>query len=272
MKNTAPNHPWLFFALIYGLSSPFWLISTQIAHSGLPEHFLITDIGATLTPIIAAVILRYHEAGVMGVRELFCRIFDYRRTKHKRWLVTAIVVFPLLYLITYLAMGLLGYPVATQWNLSPALVSVFFLFIVAATAEELGYSAYETDALQRRMTALNAALVMGPLWALWHLPSMIVMGQSSELIAWGLFMTVAFRILSVWIYNNAGASAFAVIVMHVVANTSRSAYPGGRSGYELGEGSVATSVIIVFTLIVVVLWRPSSLTNFLGRKRIKTNA
>ena len=119
----------------------------------------------------------------MGVRELFCRIFDYRRTKHKRSLVTAIVVFPLLYLITYLAMGLLGYPVATQWNLSPALVSVFFLFIVAATAEELGYSAYETDALQRRMTALNAALVMGPLWALWHLPSMIVMGQSSELIA-----------------------------------------------------------------------------------------
>jgi hypothetical protein len=114
------------------------------------------------------------------------------------------------------------------------------------------------------MTALNAALVMGPLWALWHLPSMIVIGQSAELILWGLCATVAVRILNVWIYNNAGASVFAVILMHAIGNTARTSYPGGRSGYELGHGSVAYSIIIVFALIVVVLWRPAILANFLG--------
>jgi hypothetical protein len=119
------------------------------------------------------------------------------------------------------------------------------------------------------MTALNAALVMGPLWALWHLPSMVVMGQSTELIFWGLCVTVAVRILSVWIYNNAGASAFAVILMHAVANPARTSYPGGRSDYELSDGSVAYSIIMVFAVIVVFLWRPSTLANFLGRKGIK---
>jgi uncharacterized protein len=272
MKSTEPVHPWLFFALIYGLSAPFWILSTQMTRSGLPEHFPVTDIGATFTPTIAAVILRYREAGAIGVRELFLRIFDYRRIKNKRWLVIAVVVFPLLYLVTYFVMRLLGYPVSTLWNPSPALVGAFLLFFVAATAEELGYSAYETDALQRRMTALNAALVMGPLWALWHLPSMIGMGQSTELILWGLCATVTVRILCVWIYNNAGASVFAVILMHVIASTSRTAYPGGRSGYELGNGSVAYSVIIVFTLVVVVLWRPTTLASFLGSKSIKTVA
>lgn len=272
MKNTEPDHPWLFFALIYGLSAPFWILSTQIEHSGLPDNIPVTDIGAALTPTIAAGILRYREAGTSGVRELFRRSFDYRRIKKKRWLVTAVIIFPLLYVVTYFAMRLLAYPVSTLWNPSPALVGVFLLFFVAATAEELGYSAYATDALQRRMTALNTALVIGPLWALWHLPSMIVMGQSIELILWGLCVTVAFRILSVWIYNNAGASAFAVILMHAIGNTSRTGYPGGRSGYELGYGAVAYSVIIVFTLIVVVLWRPTTLASFLGSKSIKTNA
>jgi uncharacterized protein len=266
MKGKAPNHPWLFFALIYGLSAPFWILGTQMMHAGLPDNLPLTDIGAVLTPPIAAAILRYREAGASGVRELFGRIFDYRRIKNRRWLVTAIILFPLLYLITYIAMRVMAYPVSTLWNPSPSLLGVFFLFFVAATAEELGYSAYETDALQRRMPALNAALVMGPLWAFWHRPSMITMGQSTELILWGLCVTVAVRILSVWIYNNAGASVFAVILMHTIVNTARTGYPGGRSGYELGDGSVAYSIIIVFTVIVVVLWRPSTLADFLGRK------
>jgi membrane protease YdiL (CAAX protease family) len=139
---------------------------------------------------------------------------------------------------------------------------------VAAAAEELGYTAYETDALQRRMTALNAALVMGPLWALWHLPSMLAIGQTKELILWGLCVTVAIRILSVWIYNNAGASVFAVILMHTIANTARTGFPGRRSGYELGNGSVAYSIIIVFTILVVFVWRPPTLANFFGRGSI----
>jgi uncharacterized protein len=272
MKSTAPDHPWLFFALIYVLSAPFWILSTQMMHSGLPDNLPVTDIGAVLTPTVAAAILRYREAGASGVRELFLRIFDCRRIKNKRWLVTAVIIFPLLYLITYFAMRVMAYPVSTLWNPSPALVGVFLLFFVAATAEELGYSAYETDVLQKRMTALNAALVMGPLWALWHLPSMIVIGQSTELILWGLCVTVAFRILSVWIYNNSGTSAFAVILMHTIVNTARTGYSGGRSGYELGDGSVAYSIIMVFAVIVVVLWRPSTLANFLGRKSITPHA
>ena len=272
MKSKAPDHPWLFFALTYGLSLPFWILNTQMKKSGLPDNLPVTDIGAVLSPTIAAVILRYREAGGSGVGELFRRIFDVHRIKQMRWLATAILVFPLLYLVTYIAMRVLGFPVPTTWSPSPALIGVFFLFFVGATAEELGYSAYETDALQRRMGALQAALVMGPLWALWHLPSMIAIGQSTELILWGLCVTVAIRVLNVWIYNNAGASVFAVILMHTIGNTARTGYPGGRSGYELGQGSVAYSIIIVFVLIVVALWGPSTLVCFLGRERIKTDA
>ena len=270
-KPLTKSHPFAFFALVYAMSTPFWVLGVYLKSGWLPDNLPVTDIGAVLTPTIAAAILRYREAGASGVRELFCRTFDYHRIKNKHWLVAAVLVFPLLYLLTYVTMRALAYPVPTLWNPSPSLVGVFFLFFVAATAEELGYTAYETDALQKRMTALKAALVMGPLWALWHLPSMVSIGQSTELILWGLGVTVAFRILSVWIYNNAGASVFAVILMHTIVNTARTGYPGGRSGYELGDGSVAYAIIMVFTLIVVVLWRPATLANFLGRKNNKSS-
>jgi len=266
MNRKAPDHPWMFFALVYGLSVPFWILGTRLKHSGLPDNLPVTDIGAVLTPTIAAVILRYREAGSNGVRALLARTFDYCRIANGGWLAAAIVVFPFLYVVTYVAMRVLGYPLPTAWHLSAALIGVLVLFSIAAAAEELGYSAYETDALQRRMSALNAALVMGPLWALWHLPSMIAVGQSTELILWGLLGTVAVRILNVWIFNNTGASLFAVILMHAIGNTARTSYPGGRAGYELGHGSVAYSVIIVFSLIVIALWRPSTLASFLGRK------
>jgi membrane protease YdiL (CAAX protease family) len=266
----APDHPWIFFGLVYALSVPFWMLGTRMKVSGLPDNLPVTDIGAVLAPTIAAVILRYREAGSSGVHDLLVRVFDHRRIANGSWLVAAMLVFPLLYLATYVAMRMLGYPVPTVWHPSPAIVGIFLLFFVGAIAEELGYSAYETDALQGRMTALNAALVMGPLWALWHLPSMIAIGQSTGLILWGLCGTVAVRILNVWIYNNTGASLFAVILMHAIGNTARTGFPGGRAGYELGQGSVAYPVIIVFALIVIALWRPSTLASFPGRKGTST--
>jgi membrane protease YdiL (CAAX protease family) len=266
MGSKSPDHPWLFFVLVYGLSAPFWILGGQLKNSVLPDNLPVSDIGAVLAPTVAAMILRFREAGSSGVRELFRRILDYGRIRNKRWLLVAILVMPLLYVVTYLAMRVLGYPVATEWHPSPMLIGVFMLFFVAAIAEELGYSAYETDALRQRMTALKAALVMGTLWAVWHLPSMIAMGQSTELILWGLGVTVAVRVLSVWIYVNAGASAFAVILMHAIGNTARTGFPGGRSGYELGNGSVAYPIIMVFVLMVVALWRPATLANFAGRR------
>ena len=269
MKDAAPEHPWLFFALVFGLSAPFWILSTRTGSSGLPDNLPVTDIGAVLTPTIAAAILRHREGGWSAVRELFGRIVDYGRISTRWWLVVSVGVFPLLYGLTYGVMRVLGYPVAAVVELSPSLVGVFLLFFVAAIAEELGYTAYETDALQRRMTALRTALVIGPLWAIWHLPSMLVMGQGTHLVLWGLCVTVAVRIINVWMYNNTGASVFAVILMHAVGNTARTGYPGGRGGYEVGGGAVAYSIIMLFALGVVILWRPATLARFLGRGSTK---
>lgn len=264
--DTSPRHPAAFFVLVYALSAPFWIASTVVTESWLPDNIPVTDIGAALTPTIAAMILRYREKGVSGVWALLRRTFDFRKVKQRGWLLAAVMLFPVLYVFTYFAMRALRLPIAAAWHPTPTLAAVFFLFFIAASAEELGYTAYATDALQVRMSALSAAFVIGPVWALWHVPSMMQMGQSTQLMAWGFFVTIAFRVISVWIYNNASRSVFAVILAHAVGNTARSGFPGGRSAYEIGHGAVAYSVVIVFALLTVVLWGPKTLSAFAGNR------
>ena len=129
------------------------------------------------------------------------------------------------------------------------------MFFIAAVAEELGYAAYATESLQRRFTPLVTALIIGVPWALWHLPSMIAVGQSAELIAWGLAGTVAVRIIYVWLYNGSGGSVFVLIACHTVANTARTGFPGGRAAYENGDGMIPYGIIIIAAVIVMVFWR-----------------
>lgn len=266
---TAPeqkkNHPLAFFVLVYTMSVPFWLISIRQGKSGLPDNIPLTDIGATLSPIIAACILIYWENGKSGLKNFLCRVFDYKRIGTKRWLITAVFLLPGLYVATYLAMRLAGLPVAQQLNLSASLLGALAMFTIAATVEEFGYSAYATDALQKRFSAFNTAILIGLPWAVWHLPSMIKMEQTPQLIGWGLLATVAFRVITVWLYNNTNYSLLAVIITHAIGSAARSAFPGGRQGYELGNGSIGYVIIILVAVGVTALWGRNTLSDFLGQ-------
>lgn len=259
------NHPLAFFVLVYAISAPFWIIGIGQGKSGLPDNIPITDIGATLSPFIAACILIHRENGGSGLKRFLCRVLDYRRIGRKRWLITAVFLFPGLYVATYVAMRLAGLPVAQQLDVSASLLGALAMFTIAATLEELGYSAYATDALHRRFAAFNTAMLVGIPWAVWHLPSMMKMEQTPQLIGWGLLATVAFRVMTVWLYNNTNHSLLAVIIAHAIGTTARSAFPGGRQGYELGNGSIGYFIIILAAVCVTALWGTNTLRDFLGR-------
>lgn len=108
--------------------------------------------------------------------------------------------------------------------------------------------------MQVRYTALTASLIMGSIHAVWHYPSGISIGQNMGLIVWGTLLTVSFRVLTVWLYNNTRNSVFAAILFHAVTNTGRSVFPGGRSSYELGDVAVGYAIITITAVIVVFLW------------------
>jgi membrane protease YdiL (CAAX protease family) len=99
-------------------------------------------------PVTAAVILVWRESGAAGVRALLERSFDYRRIPSKLWYAPVLL-------------------------LMPAVTVLFLIFFIAALGEELGWSGYAIDPMQARYGALRAAILLGIVWAVWHIVAMV---------------------------------------------------------------------------------------------------
>ncbi|PNY20876.1 CAAX amino terminal protease self- immunity [Streptococcus parauberis] len=242
---------WIYLLLIWILSLPFWLMSYIVKGSNLPDNLPLTDIGASLTPTFSALIIIAYSKNWKESLLLFQRIFDFNRIKDKNVLYFSIFLFPVLYILTYFFQMLVGFKTATPHLPSIKILPIFLMFFVASIAEELGYGAYATEEFQKHYSPLKTAFIIGVPWALWHLNSMIQIGQTTPLILWGLCGTIAVRVVYVWLYNISNHSVFSLILCHTVANTARTFYPGSRPAYEMRNGSIGYGIIIIFALFVV---------------------
>jgi membrane protease YdiL (CAAX protease family) len=241
-----------FFAVVYALTLPLWLLARRVHVSGLPDNLPITDAAATFVPLLSAIILVHREVGSVGVQRLLARLGDFHRFDTRSWLPLLLLT-PAVYAVTYVTMHIAGLPVPQMRAPPPSLLLIFVAFFAAAAGEEIGYTGYLADRMLRHSSPLVTGLIIGVPWALWHLPSMIVIGQSPGLIAWGLAATVAFRVIYVWLYNDCGRSVFAVTLLHAIVNTGRTAFPSGRNAYELGDAAVGYGLIIMLALGIFVL-------------------
>jgi membrane protease YdiL (CAAX protease family) len=99
------------------------------------------------------------------------------------------------------------------------LVPGFFLLLLipglGGAWEEPGWRGYALPQLQTEHSALLASLILGVLWAFWHLPLMVV-GQ----INWSdLVLVIAVSVVVVWVFNNAEGSVLIVMLLHAMNNT-----------------------------------------------------
>jgi membrane protease YdiL (CAAX protease family) len=239
--------PLLFFLLVALLSVPFaWLgfATSRALFPGIPASAL-----AFVCPVCAACILRYHEAGVAGVRALLARAGDLGRSPSAWRLVPVALLMPALTSAAYAILRWTDRPMHRPWFPLPGALLLFLVFIVAALGEELGWSGYALDPMQEHLGPLGAALVLGVIWALWHVIAMVQAGQSPAWIAWGCGDMVATRVIMVWIYNATGRSVAAVALYHAIANLSiKSWFPGGSY-----EGERVITVLLVLAAIVTVV-------------------
>jgi membrane protease YdiL (CAAX protease family) len=141
-----------------------------------------------------------------------------------------------------------------QWPAAPVLLAVFF---ISALAEELGWSGYALDPLQRRWGALGASLILGAAWSVWHFIPLAQVGRSPSWIAWWTLYAVASRVLYTWIYNNTGRSVFAVALFHAMANVSWQLFPNNGSHFD---PQIAGLVVTAIALLVTTIWGSRTLT------------
>ena len=207
-----------------------------------------------LAPLAAALVRVWREARTAGVVALFRRAFDLKRIQARIWVIPVIFLLPGITVLSYGLMRLKGdslpSPQISVWNA----LFMFLATFVAALAEELGWMGYAIDPLRKRWNALQAGLLLGAIWAAWHLVLLVQAGRSSGWIAWWCLYTVAARILIVWIYNNTHHSVFAAILFHAVGNMCTMLFPAYFNPQITGLAVAALAAV------VTVIWGPRTLT------------
>jgi membrane protease YdiL (CAAX protease family) len=206
-----------FVGLTFGLSTPFWALgaATGASAGGLPIASAMV-----VCPAGAASILAYRRGGRRGLARLWRRVVDRSGLTRPGWLAAATAAVPAAVVATAAVERLLGrLPVdgSTPWATVPLALGVF---AVAAVAEEVGWSGFATDALQRRLAPVGSGVVLGVIWAVWHYVPLVQAGRSITWIAWWTLFTVAQRVILVLLYNGAGGSVPITVVGHAAANVA----------------------------------------------------
>jgi len=234
-----------FFALVFALSVPFWVLGALTDNQilpGLPRSALMV-----LAPVTAAGMLVARSGGRAPLARFIRLALDLRKMTWWAWFV-AIATMPLI----MLASGL--WLIATGHDLPPFefrladLAILFVLFLLAATAEEHGWTGYASRPLFAAQGLLAAGAVLGCVAALWHIIPLLQAGRSWDWIAWWALGTVARRIVILALYMSGGGSVFAASLFHAMTNVSWMAFPVMGSHFHppsVGVISVCLAIIVL---------------------------
>jgi CAAX protease family protein len=216
-------------------------------------------------PFLAALIVLALTEGKSGVGRLLRRMVRWR--VGLRWYAVALLL-PIV--VTLAAAALNVFLLGAQRTSSAAelggwssLVPTFFILLLipglGGTWEEPGFRGYALPRLQVGRSALVASLILGVLWAFWHLP-FVVTGEDVWIDSF--LFTIEWTIVFTWLFNNANGSVLIVLLFHNMNNTISGEFVSRMfSGADSANQAWLRLVLWgVVAIVLVVVYGPKHLS------------
>jgi membrane protease YdiL (CAAX protease family) len=133
---------------------------------------------------------------------------------------------------------------------------VVILYAVQAWLEELGWRGYFLDRVRALWGVTGAALGIGLIHGVWHLPTFFIVGTNQMI--WGLDLdflyfvafVVSTSVYSTWCYYANKRSTMAVALLHAVGNLSLDAFFSSDE-----HRLVYWGISFVGAAVLVIVWR-----------------
>jgi uncharacterized protein len=208
-----------FFILVFGLT---WVVWVPRA-AGAPLD--IVGQAWTWAPAIAALLAAALTGGRAAVSELGSRLVRWR--VGWQWYLVVILgpaVFSLVVAGVYVLLGGSWAEAAPPALLEGSLMMLpLFLVILTLTdglGEELAWRGFALPRLLSRYNALAASLILGVIWALWHLPLLWTEGNGMfHQPIWLLLMDVTAKsVLFTWVFLHTRGSVLLAMLFHGATN------------------------------------------------------
>lgn len=247
----------LFVVLAFAFSWSVWLFVALVTTD--PDVQFVAQIPAGFGPVIAAAIVVRATGGTLRawVRDMA------RWRVPTRWYLAAVglpVLFAAIESLAYaLFVGPLD-PAALPGRFGFWIGSFFLALVLTGGNEEPGWRGFMQPRLQRSYGALTAAVIVGLVWSVWHLPLHVLLpaltGGFDTVSVLSRIVTVPLAILLAWLYNATDGSVILPMLFHAGWNTSQSLVlapsPNGSGATEQAAG-VLWGARVVAVLLVVAL-------------------
>jgi uncharacterized protein len=247
----------VYFLLVFALAWLLWAAAswaTGVAGNGAAALLFLPG---TFVPAIVALLLSYRQAGPAGVHALVARIFDWR--VGIKW-----YAFALLYMVVAKLGAAVGFRVMTgDWPVFTD-TPIYLLYAAAIfstpfqAGEEIGWRGYALPRLASRLGLRGAGILLGVIWAAWHVPLFLlprtdVVGQPFLVFA---VAVTALSVAMTWLWWRTGGSLLPVMVMHAAVNNTTGivpSFPAGETGTPLMAWLTAGVLWAVALLLVFLM-------------------
>ena len=250
---------WFFFIAAVGISWLFWVPATFIEENILESSWVILLYLGGLGPAIAGIGLTYLAKDKKNQHEYWNRVLSFKRIG-RIWYLVILLAYPIIAV-------LIAFAVSGQVQLSETfkellgeppqlLLFILFIFIFGPLPEELGWRGYGLDELQKRYNAVVASIILGSIWAIWHIPLFFMIGTYQNELGFGTLafwqfsiFAVIFSIFVTWVYNNNHRSTLSAAIFHFSVNLT-----GNLLEISEIEELYRNILLVILTVIIIRLF------------------
>ena len=222
-----------FFALTYVVTWTFFIAAVRLSErlppgAGLGAGIQALILVGTFAPAMVALALTARAEGGAGVGALLSRLFQWQ--VGARWYVFAAGYMAAIKLVVALVHRL----ATGAW---PRFGHEPWVFMIGATVlstvvggqagEELGWRGYALPRLAARFGLGGASVVLGVIWACWHLPLFFLRGADTYGQSFPVYLlqVTALSVPIAWLYWRTNGSLLLTMLMHSAINNTKDIVP-----------------------------------------------
>ena len=179
-------------------------------------------------PGIVALVFTYRDRGSRGLQELLGRLVKFG--VGARWFVFALFF---MFVVKLLAAGIIRISSGAWPAFGTEPVPLMFVAAIFSTliggqiGEELGWRGFALPRLARTIGLGPASLLLGGMWALWHLPLFYIGGGDTvgQSFPFYLLQVIAISVAIAWVYMKTNGSLLVTMLFHAAVNNTKDIVP-----------------------------------------------
>jgi membrane protease YdiL (CAAX protease family) len=208
------------------------------------------------SPTISAIIVSGLIGGWTEIKKL---LKGYLKWKvNYKWYLAGffLMIGPLIFTLFYLLFGGESPGPISGFTALSFFGSLLLNLLWGPLSEEGGWRGFALPRLEARFKALDSSLILGIIWACWHLPFYLVEERGAFLSFFYIYlpMVLVVTILMTWGYNNSKGSLLITTIFHFSYNFNGRFITGSLGLLPMMIFQIAGGVMIGIYLIFVVVY------------------